>query len=98
MEFLKVLLTIIIYLNIPMAVAMFFFAFVLLRRSKGDAIYFNFGMCILFLALWILVTFLTFFEALPIPTIINVLLSFIAGLWVMHYFLLFTYKFPIELK
>ena len=98
MEFLRVLLTIIIYLNIPMALAMFFFAYVLLSRSKGNAIYFNFGMCILFLALWIMDSFLIFAKAIPIPALVFVLLSFITGLWVMHYFLLFTYKFPLELR
>jgi len=76
MEFLRVLLTIIIYLNIPMALAMFFFAYVLLSRSKGNAIYFNFGMCILFLALWIMDSFLIFAKAIPSPGICPVKLYY----------------------
>ena len=57
----ELLFTIIIFLNIPMAIASFIFAVILLRRGKGNAIYFNFGMATLFLALWISETFFAFF-------------------------------------
>lgn len=98
MDFIRVLFTIILYLNIPIVLAMFFFAYVLLCRSRGNAIYFNFGLCILFLGWWSLITFLTFFENTVIPTVTFALLSYVAGLWVMHYFLFFTYRFPVQLR
>ncbi|HLC69648.1 MAG TPA: hypothetical protein VJH75_01225 [Patescibacteria group bacterium] len=98
MEFLKFIFTLILFLNIPLALASFFFAYILLRRAKGDAIYFNFGMAVLFLGLWIAGTSLTFIPFIPLSTVDFEIISLIFSLWVVHYFLLFTYRFPFQLK
>ena len=92
----ELLFTIIIFLNIPMAIASFIFAFILLGRSKSNAIYFNFGMATLFLALWISETFFAFFPIFPFTTKIWILTSFSCGLGIMHFFLMFTYNYPFS--
>ncbi len=98
MDFLRILFTIILFLNIPMAVASFIFAYILLRRAKGNAIYFNFGMAVLFLALWVANILLLFWS----PLVINILslfltnLSFAFGILILHYFLIFTFHFPVS--
>ena len=88
------LFTTIVYLNTIMAVAAFVFAFILLKRGRNP-IYFNFGMAILFLALWMLITLLDFFRFTPLSSTFHLLLEFAAGIWILHYFLIFTYNFPI---
>ncbi|OGY43701.1 MAG: hypothetical protein A2731_03730 [Candidatus Buchananbacteria bacterium RIFCSPHIGHO2_01_FULL_39_8] len=94
MDFLKIVFSILLYLNVPMAIASFIFAFILLRRAKGNPIYFNFGMAVLFMALWMLVTLLDFFRFTLFTSTFHALLSFAVSIWVLHFFLLFTYNFP----
>ncbi len=96
MTFLESLFTIILFLNILMAIASFIFAYILLRRAKGNAIYFNFGMSALFLALWITVTFLAYFPIGVFTITFWILLSYFFGLGIMHFFLMFTYKYPVS--
>ncbi|HLC69647.1 MAG TPA: hypothetical protein VJH75_01220 [Patescibacteria group bacterium] len=96
MEFLRVLFTVVLYLNILLAVASFFFAFILLRRSKGDAIYFNFGMAVLMLGVWMFVTLSDYFGLTPFSSSLHARLGFLLGLWALHYFLIFTYYFPLQ--
>ncbi|OGY45805.1 MAG: hypothetical protein A2744_01580 [Candidatus Buchananbacteria bacterium RIFCSPHIGHO2_01_FULL_44_11] len=96
MDFLRVLFTAVLYLNIPMAITSFVFAFILLRRAKGNGIYFNFGMATLFLALWQVALPLLFIDfSLPF-NIFLVNVTWLFGIWIMHYFLIFTYNFPIS--
>lgn len=88
------LFTIILFLNIPIALASFVFAYIILRRGRNP-IYFNFGMAVLFLALWIVSILLLFFRILPLPITFFLNLSFLFGIWILHYFLIFTIKFPV---
>lgn len=92
----ELIFTIIIYLNIPMAIAAFVFAAILLSRSRGNPVYFNFGMSVLSLALWILVTFFSFFFIGPITLTFWLLSSYFFGLWIIYFFLMFTYKYPFS--
>lgn len=73
----------------------FIFAYILLRRAKGNAIYFNFGMSTLFLGLWILSIVLLFFEIIKLGGIFFANISFLFGIWILHYFLVFTMKYPV---
>ena len=99
MEILKIIFTIILILDIPLAIASFVFAYILLfRRDWRNPIYFNFGMATLSLGLWIFVTILTYIQNLFLSTYFLETLSFIFGLWILHYFAIFTYKYPYSLK
>ena len=99
MEILKIIFTTILILDIPLAIASFIFAYILLfRRDWRNPIYFNFGMATLFLGLWILVTILTYIQNLFLSTYFLATLSFIFGLWILHYFAIFTYKYPYPFK
>ena len=94
MDFLKVLFTIILYLNVLIAIASFIFAFILLRRTKGNAIYFNFGMATLFLGLWITSIPLIFLKFTEPVNIFLTNTTFLFGIWILQYFLIFTIYFP----
>lgn len=48
----KFLFTTILFSNVVVALLAFSFAYILLKRSRGNKIYFNFGMSNLFLGLW----------------------------------------------
>src|SRR3990167_831519 len=98
MEALRIIFTVILYLNIPIAIASFIFAYILLRRAKGNAIYFNFGMAVLFLALWISSIITYYIPALQDIAVLLGNISFIFGIWILHYFLIFTYKFPFSFR
>ena len=99
MEILKIIFTTILILDIPLAVASFVFAYILLfRRDWRNPIYFNFGMSTLFLGLWILITILTYFQIPFLSTYFLTAMSFIFGIWILHYFTIFTYKYPYQLK
>lgn len=87
----RLLFTAILYLNILVSLISFIFACILLKRSKGNAIYFNFGMAVLFLGTWAAEIFLLFFKG----GILLANLSYLFGIWILHYFLLFTYLYPV---
>lgn len=91
----ELLFTTILYINVVMMVISFIFAYILLRRAKGDKIYFNFGMSTLFLGLWILSIVLLFFEVIKLDGVFFTNLSFLFGIWILHYFLIFTMKYPV---
>ncbi len=86
----------VLYVNIIMMIISFVFAYILLRRQKGNPIYFNFGMSDLFLGLWMLVTLADFFRLTPLSTNFHARLGFIMGVWILHYFLIFTFYFPFK--
>ncbi|MDX9913988.1 MAG: hypothetical protein RBS77_05415 [Candidatus Moranbacteria bacterium] len=85
-----------VLLNIPIALAAFISSFILLRRAKNNQIYFNFGLANLFLALWATDIILLF--SFPKFGMIFGNLSWFLGIWILHYFLIFTYYFPTPLK
>jgi preprotein translocase subunit SecG len=86
----------VLFLNILIVIAAFIFGFVLLKRSKKNQIYFNFGMANLFLGLWAADIILLF--SFPTLGVIFGNLSWFLGIWILHYFLIFTYYFPTPLK
>ena len=90
----RLLFTIVFLLNVPVALASFVFAFILLRRSKNNPVYFNFGMANLLLGLWATEELLLFTVSSIGIFLGN--LSYLLGMWILHYFLLFTYVFPVS--
>jgi len=85
----------ILILDIPIAIASFVFAYILLRRAKNNHIYFNFGMAVLFLALWLAGIVVNSFGFLPGFSTFIENLSFALGIGILHYFLIFTLSFPL---
>jgi len=90
----KTIFLTILLVNIPIVLASFFFAVVLLRRGKNP-IYFNFGMAVLSLALWSVAEELLFFNPFSYFFVVLDQLTFLFGIWIVHYFLIFTMNFPI---
>ena len=97
MDILKLFFTGVLYINAVMACVSLVFAVVLLGRSKGNPIYFNFGMSTLFLGLWMVATLLDFFRLTPFSSDVHARLGFLLGIWILHYFLLFSIFFPFRL-
>ncbi len=95
---LEIIFTTILYVNVLMMFVSFFFVGVLLKRAKGNPIYFNFGMSDLFLGLWMLVTLLDYFRLTPFASLFHARLGFLAGIWILHYFFIFTFYFPFPKK
>lgn len=92
------LYTLAVLVNIPIAAATLFFALFLLRRWR-DPIIFNFGMSALMLAIWIANVTILFLDVALVETYRLALVKsrFIFGMLVMHFFLIFTYKYPYPL-
>jgi len=98
MEILKIIFTIILILDIPLAIASFIFAYILLfRRDWRNPIYFNFGMAILSMAIWLFITLLDFFRLTPFSPTMHAIFGFTISIWVLHFFLIFTYYYPIKI-
>jgi len=89
----EIVLIVALYLNIILALATYFLAITLLTR-RHNAVYFNFGMALLSLAIWISDILILFFGVLPNFLDLLMRFSFLFGLYTLHYFLLFTYKYP----
>src|SRR3989344_8766483 len=97
MDILKLFFTGILYINAVMAAVTPVFSAILLKRGRGNPIYFNFGMSTLFLGLWMAATLLDFFRLTPFSSDVHARLGFLLGLWILHYFLLFSIFFPFRL-
>lgn len=93
-QFIESIFTIILYLDTLMMLVSLFFSFILLSRAKGNLVYFNFGLSILFLGVWMFVTLVDFFGLTPFSSVLHAKLGFLVGIWILHYFLLFTFYFP----
>lgn len=95
MIFLDYLFRAILVIDVFLAIASFAFAYILLfRRDRKNPIYFNFGMAVLSLALWLSSILLLFVDTLPISGVTLENLTYLFGIGILHYFLIFSLTFP----
>ncbi|MDD2807597.1 MAG: hypothetical protein PHW95_03705 [Patescibacteria group bacterium] len=94
----KLLFTLSIYLDGLMALISLLYSIILLSKSKGKPIYFNFGMAQLALTFWLADLFLSFLNFRFITLLVIENFSFLFGLLIVHFFYIFTLTYPFEVN